>query len=64
MKVNIDSGKHIITVEKKIRIETENIIVTISICDITGNLIINKLDGKNEGALKIFPRCSNEIEII
>jgi hypothetical protein len=49
---------------EKLRIETENFIFDFDICPITNRLIINKVDGEKESAIAVYPRYTNEIEII
>jgi hypothetical protein len=63
MKVKHDR-KHSFEQAKKVRVETENWIFDLSECKVTGNLIINKVDGVGgESKMSIFSRYSNEIEV-
>jgi hypothetical protein len=62
MKVNIDR-ETTLKVKRRIRVETDNYIFELRECKVTGELIINKVDGVDNGKLFIFPRYSNEINI-
>ena len=62
MKIKID--RELITEDSKtIEIETPDFCFEISIQEETGNLIINKRNGKESSSISIFPRCGNDIEI-
>ncbi len=62
MIVKVDNNDSIGAV-KKVRIETANFTIRINVCNITGNLIINKTEGVEDGKMFVFPRASNEIEV-
>jgi hypothetical protein len=61
MKIKINDT--IINTDRKIRIETEDYIFDLSVCPVTKNLIINKVDGIKDGNLNVLPKCSNVIEV-
>lgn len=62
MKVNINREMQYRPAEK-VRIETENIILDITVQSATGELVLRKVDGKEDSTLKITPSVSNQIYI-
>ena len=63
MKVIIDGMVASLEVKRHVRIETDDFIFDLKICPVTKHLIINKVDGIEDGKINIFPKTSNEIEI-
>jgi len=49
---------------KKVRVETKDFIFDVSVCKATGKLVVNKVESPDDGPLMVFPRYSNEIEIL
>lgn len=49
---------------KRVRIETGDFVFDLNICKITGNLVVNKVDGiDGDNKISIYSRYSNEIEL-